>query len=225
MWPKGSGKFAIFTAGMCIAAYYNGGLRMANASYSGEYAPGYIENGIVKTDSRFKFYSVYSGDDANSNPDYANWGLMVPFGAPYVDVNNNNTFDIEVDIPGIKDAAQTIFICLTDGFPENHSSSEGFSGGTQPLYAEVHLTMWCYNTSSLQNVQFLNYDIINKSDTVWNRTYFTVVMDTDIGDADDDYIGCDTAKIWFIVIMQITLTVQVNLNNTELSACSWNGFI
>ncbi len=194
MWPKGSGKYAIFTAGMSIGAYYNDSLRLATASYNGEYAPGYVENGISKTDSRFKLYSVYSGDDASSNPDYANWGLMVPFGAPYVDVNNNHTYDNGIDIPGIKDAAQTIFICLTDGFQENHTSSEGFSGGTRPLYAEVHLTLWCYNIRELQNVQYLSYNIINKSNVVWERTYFNIIEDPDLGDADDDYIGCDTLK-------------------------------
>ncbi len=195
MWPKGSGKYAIFTAGLCIGAYYNGSLRMANASYAGEYAPGYIENGVVKTDSRFHLYYVYATDNASTNPDYANWGDMVPFGAPYVDVNDNQMYDPGVDIPGIKDADETVFVCLTDGYPENHSSSEGFSGGTQPLFAEVHFTLWCYNSQGLENLQFMNWNVINKSSVTWTRTHFSVVVDPDLGDENDDYIGCDTSAI------------------------------
>lgn len=193
VWPKGSGKTAIFTAGLCIGAYYNGALRMANASYNGEYAPGYIDNGVAITNSNFKLYTVYSTDNASTNPDYANWGLMVPYGAPYVDVNENNQYDPGIDIPGIKDADQTVFVCLTDGFPETHTSSEGFSGGTQPLNAEVHLTLWCYNTQGLENLQFMNWNVINKSSVTWTQTHFSVVVDPDLGDADDDYIGCDTS--------------------------------
>lgn len=192
MWPRGSGKFAIFTSGLSIGTIYNGALRLATASYGGEYAPGYIENGVALTDSRFRIYSIKAGDNAGTNPDYAQWGDMVPFGAPYVDVNNNGVYDGD-DIPGIKDADQTMFICLTDGFPETHTSSEGFSGGTQPIFAEVHLTLWCYNTQGLENIQFINWVVINKSNVAWTKTHFSVVVDPDLGFAEDDYIGCDTS--------------------------------
>lgn len=192
MWPKGSNKFAIFTSGLSIGTYYNNSLRLATASYNGEYAPGYIENGVAMTDPRFRIYSIKSGDNANTNPDYAEWGNMIPFGAPYVDVNNNSIYD-SADIPGIKDADQTVFICLTDGFQETHSQSEGFSGGTEPIFAEVHVTYWCYNTQGLENTQFVSWVVINKSNVPWNRTHFSVVVDPDLGFSDDDYIGCDTS--------------------------------
>src|SRR5437773_6695419 len=39
-WPKGTGKTAIFTAGINVFAYYNGQLRSATAFYGGEYTPG-----------------------------------------------------------------------------------------------------------------------------------------------------------------------------------------
>ncbi|MEO6693982.1 MAG: hypothetical protein ABIO41_02145 [Ignavibacteria bacterium] len=192
MWPKGSNKYAIFTSGLSIGTYYNNSLRLATASYGGEYAPGYISNGEPFTDSRFRIYSVKKGDNSGTNPDFAEWGSMVPFGAPYVDVNENNIYDAE-DIPGIKDADQTMFVCLTDGFQDTHSQSEGFSGGTEPIFAEVHLTMWCYNTQGLENIQFVNWVVINKSNVNWERTHFSVVVDPDLGFENDDYIGCDTS--------------------------------
>jgi hypothetical protein len=195
MWPKGSNKFAIFTAGLSIGTKIDGQLRLASASYKGEYAPGYVQmvGGAPTpvTNSDFKIYKVTSDDSTSS--DYVNWYKMVPYGAPYVDKNGNGIFDQGIDRPGIKDATQTIFICMTDGWPENHSSSEGFSGGTQPIFSEMHLTGWAYNEDGINDIQFYSFVVINKNNKAWNNTFFGVVVDPDLGDATDDYIGCDTA--------------------------------
>ncbi|MBS1516153.1 MAG: hypothetical protein JSS63_14045 [Bacteroidetes bacterium] len=198
-WPKGSGKFAIFTAGLSIGTYMNGNLRMGNASYNGEYAPGYVDQSVptdpkYKTSSIFKLYRIVAGDNAATNPDYANWGLMVPYGAPYVDIDGNGQYNPSIDKPGIKDAAQTVFVCLTDADPSNHTTSEGFSGGTLPIFAETHLTAWAYTTPGLEDLQFVNWVVINKSGRNWDSTHFGVVVDPDLGDANDDYIGCDLDK-------------------------------
>ncbi|MDZ4713382.1 MAG: hypothetical protein SGI89_13815 [bacterium] len=196
MWPVGSNRFAIFTSGLSIGCFYNGNIRQAAASYAGEYAPGYIDaNGVVKTDSRFRIYKVKAGDNTSNNPDYAAWGDMVPFGAPYVDINSSGSYDPGIDVPGIKDAEQTLFLCMTDGFPERHAVGEGFGGGTSPIGAEIHLTLWGYNTQGLEDLQFVNWVVINKSNTTWERTFFSVVVDPDLGDASDDYIGCDTSAL------------------------------
>ncbi|MBS1515631.1 MAG: T9SS type A sorting domain-containing protein [Bacteroidetes bacterium] len=194
-WPKGAGKFAIFTAGLSTGAYVNGGLRLASVSYNGEYAPGYVLNGVFTTNSSFKLYKVSRGDNAGNNPDYANWGLMVPYGAPFDDVNGNGVYDAGVDKPGVKSAAQTVFVCLTDADSTSHSASEGFSGGTSPLKAEMRLTVWSYdNVASLNDVQFLKMQIINKNSSAWDSTYFGLVTDPDLGDASDDFIGCDITR-------------------------------
>jgi hypothetical protein len=193
-WPKGTGKFAIFTTGFTIGAYVNGGLRLASASFNGEYEPGYCQNGNFLTDSRFKFYTVKPTDSYINNPDWLNWGLMVPYGAPFVDVNHNGMYDFIIDTPGVRGAAQTIFICITDANPANHTSSEGFSGGTLPLGAEVHLTAWAYTAPGLQDIQFFKWEVVNKNIYDWDSTYFSIVCDPDLGDAVDDYIGCDTIR-------------------------------
>ena len=96
-WPKGSGHFAIFTSGLTLAAYVNNQLRVASCSYAGELAPGYVTislgEPVAHTDSRFKIYKVSRGDNMYTNPDWLNWGYMVPYGAPYVDVNSNNIYE------------------------------------------------------------------------------------------------------------------------------------
>lgn len=193
-WPKGSGKFALFTTGLTLAANVNGSLRMAAGSYTGEWVPGYIENNLFVTNSSFKLYRVKRGDSQSSNPDWANWGLMVPYGAPYTDVNSSGTYEPAIDTPGVKNANETIFLCMTDADPSSHISSEGFGGGTQPMYAEAHMTAWSYSNPGYQDIQFLKWEVINKNNVAWNNTYFSIVADPDLGDPLDDYIGCDTTR-------------------------------
>ncbi len=166
-WPKGSGKFAIFTSGLTIAAKYNGSLRMVADSYTGEWAPGYTENNSFITGPEFKIYRVVKSDNP-STPDWAFWGLMVPYGAPYVDVNNSGTYEPAIDTPGVKNANETIFLCMTDADPASHSSGEGFGGGTAPLYAEAHMTAWSYANPGYEDIQFLKWEVLNKSGQLWD---------------------------------------------------------
>jgi hypothetical protein len=197
-WPAGSGHFAIFTDGLTVSAIVNSEIRMASASYSGEYAPGYISHSsghpVAQTDSTFRFYKVSRGDNMNNSYDWLVWGRMVPYGAPFIDVNHNGTYEPAVDTPGIRGAVQTIFICLTDGFFSSHFGGEGFSGGTSPLYAELRVTSWGYGNPGYQDMVFRKFELINKNDTAWNGTYTAIVADPDLGNANDDYIGCDTAR-------------------------------
>ncbi len=199
-WPKNSTNTACFTAGLCISGKINGTLAQTSASYRGEYNAGYVLNHQAQTSSDFKFYKVNKGDGAG-NPDYVNWYKMVPYGAPYKDVNNNGVFDQGIDIPGIPNSSQTIFICMTDGFAAEHNSGEGFGGGilSPLLNSEVHLTAWVYDTlylpdKSFQDVQFMKWEVINKGQYNWDRTYFSFYVDCDLGYGYDDYQGCDTIR-------------------------------
>jgi hypothetical protein len=192
-WPKNSGKYITFSTGLTIAAIVDNKLRMSSASFKGEYRPGYINSkGIATTDNTFHVYKVSKNEGTVDYPDYSNWGLMVPYGAPYHDINDNGIYDAGIDKPGMPGAAQTIFICLTDGFPESHTPAEGFGGGTPPLKAQVAAIFWAYDSPNLRDIYFAKWIITNKSTSSWHGTYFSLIKDIDIGDANDDYIGCDT---------------------------------
>jgi hypothetical protein len=197
-WPAGSGHYAVFSAGLTTGAMVNSQLRMASASYTGEYEPGYISyttgHPTAQTDSTFRFYKISRGDNMNNSYDWLVWGRMVPYGAPFIDVDHNGIYEPAIDTPGIRGAVQTLFICLTDGFSESHSTGEGFGGGTPPLYAELHMTAWGYDNPGYQDMIFKKFVLINKNDTAWNSTYTAIVGDLDLGYANDDYIGCDTVR-------------------------------
>lgn len=195
-WPKNSGKFALFTTGLCIAAKIDGELAQSMASYKGEYSPGCIVNGNPYIDSNFKIYKISRGDNAGNNPDYANWYKMIPYGAPYIDVNNNHQYDPGIDSIGIRNAKQVIFLCMTDAFDSTHNIGEGFGGGiyNPKLYSQIAWTAWCYDRANLQDMQFIKWSIINRGTKTWNSTYLSIVADPDLGDPNDDYIGCDTSK-------------------------------
>jgi len=194
-WPKGSNKFAVFTAGLSISAIANGKLAQTMSSYKGEFITGYCQYGQYRTDNRFKIYLVSRNDNPQNNPDWANWGMMVPFGAPFTDANNNGIYEPFIDTPGVKNAQQTLFVCITDANPSSHNLGEGFGGGVlPPLGSEVHLTAWCYNTSFLNDAQFIKWVIVNKSPNTWNKFHISIVSDPDIGYSGNDYIGCDTIR-------------------------------
>lgn len=196
-WPVLTGQQLVLSAGLTISAYYNGNIRMAAASHTGEYVPGYIIDSsgtpVAGTDASFKIYKVKRSDNPN-NPDWLNWGLMVPYGAPFTDVNHDGIYEPGIDTPGVKGAAQTIFLCMTDGFPWSHTPDEGFGGGTQPLYAEVHMTAWCYDEMPLGDAQFIKWDVINKSYTPWNGAYFSIICNPSIGCPLDDLMGTDSSR-------------------------------
>ncbi len=209
-WPKGANKFACFTAGLSLGCKILAPVpnqpdtnlksyqfAQVMASYGGEYTPGWVQNvnGVLTpiTGADFKIYNIKLGDNAANSADWANWGKMVAFGAPFEDKNNNGTYDPLVDVPGQKNAAQTLFMTMTDAFIEQKNAGEGFGGGVPYplLYAEVHFTAWAYNTPGLEDLEFINWVVINKGYRQWDSTFMSVVVDPDLGDANDDYIGCD----------------------------------
>ena len=195
-WPIGSNKFMVFTTGLTSSCMINGQLAQTSCSYLGEYLPGAVQNGQYYYDSsKFRIYKI-ERSLGTSQADWQNWGYMVPYGAPYVDVNHNGIYDPQIDTPGVRNASQTMFVCLTDVNPTSHTSGEGYGGGiTNPAMGiELHLTKWVYSYPSYNDVMFTKFELINKSNQTWNRTHFAIVSDPDVGNPSDDWVGCDTVR-------------------------------
>lgn len=190
-WPKGSGKRLISFSGLTLSTFIDNKFAMVTAAYRGEYTPGYINNLGGFTGDKFRYYKFTRGDNCAASEDYRKWKEMIPHGAPYEDVNNNSAYDDCIDIPGVKNAYQTIFITLSDAFVDMRSPvGEIWGGITNPLLlAEVHITAWTYNYPGFEDVQFIKFEIINKNSKAWDRTQFTLTLDPEIGDGTDDAIG------------------------------------
>ncbi|MCX6174216.1 MAG: T9SS type A sorting domain-containing protein [Ignavibacteriales bacterium] len=112
-------------------------------------------------------------------------------GAPYKDVNGDGKYNPNVDIPGVPGADQTIWFVCNDLNPTAVSSMSG----SIPLGIEEQVTIWAYNqTGALGNMFFRKYTIINKnaSQKPFTEMYVSMWSDVDIGDASDDYVGCDS---------------------------------
>ncbi len=185
-WLKGSGKTPVFASGIWIAAKVNTEIRTAAASYFTNFQPGPVINGVAvnPNDVRYRVYKIQMGDNAATNPDYAEW--PADLGAP---VNNDGTPKFIGD--------QTLFAVYNDLDPLKHTFvGEGQQGiGTLPLGAEVQQTTFGFNQSGARsNTVFLRFRIINRSSLTWKDTYVSLWSDPDLGNWADDFIGIDVQR-------------------------------
>jgi hypothetical protein len=59
---------------------------------------------------------------------------------------------------------------------------------------ELHMTKWVYAYPSYNDVVFSKFEVLNKGNSSWTKTRFAFVSDPDVGDATDDWVGCDTVR-------------------------------
>ena len=118
--------------------------------------------------------------------------------APFIDVDGDGEYN-NADYPGYDlDAIgncseedylfgdQSIWWVFNDA-----GNYHGETGGT-PIGLEIQAQAFAYKTNdALSDMTFYNYKIINRSNETLNDTYFGQWVDPDIGNYEDDYVGCD----------------------------------
>jgi hypothetical protein len=222
IYPRGSGKTAVYTSGFLWGAMVNdpgeNDPHIGGTVYRTGLQPGWITSTgqvITESDPRARIYrvrpDVYPGgpsvdvsgeaaDEVKSEAairaqyelDWTEW--PADLGAPYDDVDNDGIYDPTKDVPGVPGASQTIWYVTND----MASSRTNFMYGTEPMGIEMQATFWAYSqTGALGNMYFRRYLIVNKTDALGtNRTfsnmYVSMWSDPDVGDAGDDFAGCDT---------------------------------
>ncbi len=71
-----------------------------------------------------------------------------------------------------------------------HTESKG-----QPIGLEIRAQAFGFSTNDeINNMTFYSYEIINRSTYRLTQTYFSQWVDTDLGYAKDDYVGCDVMR-------------------------------
>jgi hypothetical protein len=217
VFPKGSGKTAVFTSGLLWGAKIPGDpqVRVGGDAYDAGLQPGAIlPNGTADdpTLDKYRIYRVrpdiYPGGPevdltteetleatgastirTNYELDWTEW--PADMGAPYDDVDSNGTYDPTIDIPGVPGADQTLWFIANDLNPTNTANLYGAT----PMGIEAQVTYWAYNQSgALGNMYFRKYLLVNKGaqqDTLKDM-YVSMWSDVDDGNAGDDFVGVDT---------------------------------
>lgn len=222
VFPKGSGKTAVFESGFIWGAYlYRVGEfdpHVGGSTYREGLQGGWIDqfgNVVPPSHPRSRIYrvrpDVFPGgpsidlsseatDEGKSESDiraqyeldWTEW--PADLGAPYNDVNENGSYDPTVDIPGVPGADQTIWYVANDTEPALTQNLYG----TLPMGIEMQATFWGYSqTGALGNMFFRRYLLINKTDvygtpTTFDSMYVSMWSDVDLGNSTDDYAGSDT---------------------------------
>ncbi len=172
-WPQGSGLSPIFGAGQWIGAMVDGVPRVAGIQHSAtEFMPGMILSpGVAdnRNDPKYRWYELRS----DGTGDWSNW--PTDQGAP-VDADGNPMM--------IGD--QTAWCVYND-------LADHTEYATAKLGAEVRQMAWAFNRAdAIGDMIFIKWQIANKSDKDWADTYFSIWSDPDLGDANDDFVGCDS---------------------------------
>jgi hypothetical protein len=182
--------FARFASGMWLGAKVGNDTLLAIAYYAFEYLPGYTDNNGVPQGQNDPLYKLYRLTLGVNDPDRTNWPNFLlgnsDQGAPvYFDTQTNTWKPLDF-------GHQTLFYRYTDSYPASHTV-EG--GSTAPLKADIMKLDFSVDLpGGLADAAFSQFTIINRSTQTWNNTYFTFWTDDDLGYANDDKVGCDSAR-------------------------------
>ena len=85
---------------------------------------------------------------------------------------------------------QTLFFVFND-----NGNKHTETGSTNSIGVEIRGQAFEFSTSDqLNDMTFYSYEIINWSSNKVDSTYFTVWDDCDLGNYQDDYVGCDVSR-------------------------------
>lgn len=184
------------------------------AEYSDEYVPGPMSGGTFMADDvnfrNFKLYkdSLYS----NPNQDYLDYmEFAVPDqGAPVWTLDGydfmvdslGDTLVIKVD-EEVSPPDTTVFGKLGDpqvlgdefiwSVYNDADASQHTNMSTAPLGLEVKQAVYGWKSDDAKgDIVFIRYKIFNKGSRVIENASFSIWCDPDLGQASDDFVGCDT---------------------------------
>ncbi|MEM8486878.1 MAG: T9SS type A sorting domain-containing protein [Bacteroidota bacterium] len=190
------GTDAIFAAGIWIGGMINDTLHTAASRYGPwEFWAGPLDDlGNPPADCsiydqiweiRTKDFQLYFETDSIST-NLQNWPWQL--GAPVVDGDGNpNNYNLQGgDLPELLGDQRLWWIMNDRG--NIHEATN-----TAPLGIEVHATAFAFaNPTTLGNITFYEYNIINKNSAPITETYVGLFSDVDLGNFDDDFVGSDS---------------------------------
>jgi len=149
------------------------------------YNNGSVQNGTFRPSSGIMFWPAH--DTGNFSRKKAN----------FVDVNQNGIYDPLVggDYPQIK-GDQMLYNIYNDA-----SGPHLESGSPNPMGLEIHQSSYAYSCNDIDDTlkalnytTFYEFEFINRSDTLIDSAYVGFWNDTDLGNYQDDFIGCNVKE-------------------------------
>ncbi|KPK72652.1 MAG: hypothetical protein AMJ79_15575, partial [Phycisphaerae bacterium SM23_30] len=168
-YPRGSGNMAIYTAGMWVLGLTSDTheLRAAAASYSTDWRPGLVGPDGTPDDPTKPEYVVYKYNKGDAVDQAA----------------------IDQGCPAEVIGDQMLFCVYNDADPTPHTAV----WQTPPIGLEVRQTVWGYaQAGPLGDCMFMRFEFINKGPVDLDSAYVAIFFDPDLGEATDDFVGCDT---------------------------------
>lgn len=113
----------------------------------------------------------------------------VLYAAPFVDNDGDLLYDPNRgDYPRIR-GDQAVWWIIND-----RGNTHTETGG-QPIGVEIHMLAFAFTTSNaVNNMTFYQQTVINRSSQLLTDTYIGQWVDADLGQFNDDYVGCDTTR-------------------------------
>ena len=116
--------------------------------------------------------------------------------APFIDVNANGIYEPEQgDYPDIK-GDMSLYWIYNDNLAKHSETHSYTTNSSSALGVEVHAQAYAYTCDTLQGLDsilnyttFLDYTIINRSDTNYHNFSTGFWTDADVGYEYDDYVG------------------------------------
>ncbi len=196
-----AGYVFLFSGGFYLSGYQDGqlwGNGVLSASRIEDYQPGPV--GSVQTDSKNKVYVVKVQDRAFGDS-WQEWIDAVAIGADFydgdgdgaynpVDLNGNGSWDANEDRPDLI-GDWTAWCVYNDGIP---AALKRFTA-VPPKGIEIHQTVFGFASKGVVgNMMFVRYRLVNTGTKaeVFDNVYFSAAVDPDLGDPNDDLVGCDT---------------------------------
>lgn len=216
--PKGSGRVSMFCGALWIGGVDAGGqIHSAGQTYrqtGNDFWPGPIDSVTLTTNastclnydkvykvnrSQVEYFIAHHNDPGYVIPDYIlNWPAI----APFTDVNGDAVYNpLDGDYPAYAQntASQNCQYNLlgdqTLWWVFNDVGNLHTESGAQAMGVEIHAQAFAYSTyDEINDMTFYQYKIINRSSNTYNNTRVGMYVDTDLGSANDDYIGSDVSR-------------------------------
>lgn len=198
---KFDGKVFLFSGGFFMSGLHNGELwanGVLSASRIEDYQPGPF--GSVQSDSKNRMYILRVTDEP-FGPAWQDWKDAVSIGADFydgdgdgqynpVDKNNNSLWDPDEDRPDLLGDV-TAWCVYNDGV----AKALRRWNDVPPKGIEIRQSVFGFNSKGVVgNMLFIRYRIVNTGAVApkYDSVYFSVAADPDLGDYNDDLVGCDT---------------------------------